>query len=80
MEPKVVEFPKHKGSQRQRSDATLLADIKAAQRKLCRAIDAALDAGLAVECQVNSNDKWSNRLHPKGHVRCIDARVTRIYT
>lgn len=80
METKVVNFPKAKSAKAPKTDAELVAEIKKAQRALCRAIDAAHAAGLKVELHIDAQDQYGGFGAGGYKVRCMDPRVTRIVT
>lgn len=72
-EPKVIRFPKQTQQKHQKTDIELLKDIKAAQEKLVRAINAAIQAGLKVQCRVDAEDTYV------GGVRTVYPKITREY-
>lgn len=79
-ESKVVNFPKAKSPKAPKTDAEHVAEIKKATRALCRAIDAAHEAGLKVELQVDAQNQYGGFGAGGYKVRWQDPRVSRVLT
>lgn len=71
----MVVMPGAKAPPRPKTDAELAKTIRAAYSALCRAIDAATEAGLQVRCTLDAKDVYGGGLAPK--VRGRDIEITR---
>lgn len=64
--------PMKRAAPKKAGDDKLADDIRKAQKKLCRAIDAATKAGLKIELLLDASDTWGG-----GKVRCRDVKITK---
>lgn len=71
-QPKVVSFPGQRKRATKSGDGVLADEIRKLYRKLCAAIDKATDAGLNVECYLDSTDTYGNN-----KVRSKDITITK---